>query len=410
MVLIATLLAAIPDWRADLGPFQALYVLGFAVFAIVVVRLRHYERLPRVEWIVLAVVFATRVALVPLPPMLSDDLFRYVWEGRVLLYGQNPWALAPNHPALAGLRDEILHPHINHPELAAIYPPWGVAGYALVAAIEPSVRAAKLWVLAHELALIAVLMLGLRRLQAPPGRVLVYAWCPLAIVEFAGGGHNDPTAMVWLALALLLASRRPVPSAVCLVTGVGVKLLPIVALPFLWREWSARGRWVAIAGLAAMLAGYVALTRAADSGLTAYWQRWRHNESVFVMLEFVTGSFDAARLAGLGVGTVAMVWLWQRRVAAWRSSQWVLRTLLVTGPVLHPWYLGWNLMFEPVRPSAPWLLLSCLVVLNYGVLRTPTAGSSFHPSLALRAVEYGLPLALALGIAFTRGIRRDSPR
>jgi hypothetical protein len=69
---------------------------------------------------------------------------------------------------------------------------------------------------------------------------------------------------------------------------------------------------------------------------------------------------------------------------------------------MHPWYLGWTLMFEPLAPSAPWLLLSLTATLNYGALRAPAEGSSFHPGLALRWLEYGLPLTLALTLALIR--------
>ena len=62
-------------------------------------------------------------------------------------------------------------------------------------------------------------------------------------------------------------------------------------------------------------------------------------------------------------------------------------------------------MSEPWSRSAPWLLLSCLAVLNYGVLRPPIEGSSFHLALPWRALEYGLPLALAVVLAVTRASR-----
>ena len=73
--------------------------------------------------------------------------------------------------------------------------------------------------------------------------------------------------------------------------------------------------------------------------------------------------------------------------------------------MLHPWYLGWVLAFEPIGLSGPWLLLSLTAVLNYGVLATPAEGRGFHLSLAWRWVEYGAPLALALLLALQA--RRD---
>jgi len=77
-------------------------------------------------------------------------------------------------------------------------------------------------------------------------------------------------------------------------------------------------------------------------------------------------------------------------------------------PVVHPWYLGWALLFEPLAPSAPWLLLSLTAILNYGLLAPPAAGRDFHLPLAWRWVEYGAPLALGL-LAAVRAVRRSPP-
>ncbi len=405
ITLVATWLAAIPDWRAELGVFQAAYALAFLLFGVAVLRLSRYETLPHVVPVLIAVAIACRLILLTAPPTLSDDVYRYLWEGRVLLHGGNPWRWPPADPSFAPLRDSVIHPRINHPELSAIYPPLGVAGYALVAAIQPTVLAAKLWVLLHEVVLIAASMAALRAAGLPAARVLIYAWCPLGLVEYAGTGHNDPVAMAWLALALATAGRRPSLSATCLVAGTMVKLVPLIALPFLWRTWPVRARALATVGLAAGLGAYAIVTRSATSGLAAYWQRWRNNESVFGLLESATGRFDVARTLALVAVAAVMFWTWRRHDTASRSVQWGLRALLITSPVLHPWYLGWNLMFEPWSRSAPWLLLSLLAVLNYGVLQTPFEGNRFHLSWAWRALEYGLPLALAVGLGAMRRTR-----
>ena len=56
-------------------------------------------------------------------PMLSDDVYRYVWDGRVQLEGVHPYRYAPVDPALGTLRDAHVFPRINHPEVPTIYPP-----------------------------------------------------------------------------------------------------------------------------------------------------------------------------------------------------------------------------------------------------------------------------------------------
>jgi hypothetical protein len=396
------LMARLPSWRHDLGAFQGLFALAFACYAIALARLPRYAALPGVGWAVLAVALATRVALFPVPPSLSDDLYRYVWEGRVLLHGGNPWRQSPLDPALAPLRDAVVFPAVNHPELATIYPPLAEAGFALVAAISPTVWAMKLWVIGHDLALVALLAALLRAHERSPAWALVYAWNPLALVEYAGSGHNDPTAMAWLAGALLLARARPSLSALALAAGALVKLAPLLALPFLWRGWRWRARLLATLALAVGLGWFVLQARgAAHSGLFAYGGTWRNNDSLFALAAPLgqRGGRIAAALALAACVTLLVI----GGVNALRGTRDAMRAGYLLSPVAHPWYQGWFLMLEPLAPSAPWLLLSATAILSYGLFAPPAEGRAFHLPAAWRALEYGAPALLALALAAWRG-------
>ena len=254
--------------------------------------------------------------------------------------------------------------------------------------------------------LVALLCAWCERRTGSAAGAIAYAWNPLAILEYAGSGHNDPTAMVWLAAAFLLAEARPTLSALALAAGVMVKFAPLVALPYLMRRWPWRARLTALLLATAGLAFFWAETRGADSGARAFWATWRNNELLFHYLERWSGSFTLARALALAAVAAVCAWLWVRVSSNERATRDALRALTLASPVLHPWYLGWTLMFEPLAPSAPWLLLSLTATLNYGALRAPAEGSAFHPSLALRWIEYGLPLALALALALIGRLRR----
>ena len=395
------LMARLPSWRHDLGAFQGLFTLAFACYALTVARLPRYAALPGVGWAVLAVAVATRIALLPVPPSLSDDLYRYVWEGRVLLHGGNPWRQSPLDPALMSLRDTRIFPAVNHPELATIYPPLAEAGFALVAAISPTVWAFKLWVIGHDLALVALLGALMRAHGRSPAWAAVYAWNPLALVEYAGSGHNDPTAMVWLAAALLLARARPNLSALALAAGALVKLAPLLVLPFLWRGWRWPARLTAAATLALGLSWFVLQARgAAHSGLFAYGATWRNNDSLFALVAPLgaRGGRIAALAALAAFVTLAMV----GGADALRGTRHAMRAGFLLSPVAHPWYQGWFLMLEPLGPSAPWLLLSATAILSYGLFAPPSEGRDFHLPGAWRALAYGMPALLALALAARR--------
>jgi hypothetical protein len=401
LVLALSLAAGLPSWRVELGQLQALLFVGFGFYALALLSLRRWSALPHSGAALLVVAFAMRAAVVRVEPALSDDLFRYVWDGRVILAGHDPWAHAPDDTALAALRDRDIHPRINHPNLRTIYPPLAEAGFALVAAVSPTVTGMKLWILLHDLALVAVLGTWCSRRTGSALPALAYAWNPLVVAEYAGSGHHDPTGILWLVVALVLAERRPAWSAVAFAAAVLVKILPLVALPFLFLLWPWRTRLLALALVGVGLALFLAKAGGAASGLAAYAGAWRNNELFFAYAARLAGDPGARMLAaGLSVAAVATMLVLRRE--AWAATRSVLRVALLAGPVLHPWYLGWVLALEIPSASAPWLLLSAMTLLNYGVFSAPAEGGSFHLPIAWRWVEYGLPVLLGIGIALRK--------
>lgn len=411
LTLTCVLLARIGGWARSLAAFQVLYAIGFACFALALTRARH-RPVPRAGLIVFAVAAAARLALLPVVPSLSDDIYRYLWEGRVVAHGQDPYRHGPTDPALVPLRDQDVYPRVNHPELATIYPPLAIAGFALVAAVTPTVLAMKTWVVLHDLALVALLIAWARRRGVGAQAAIAYAWNPLVVVEHAGNGHHDATAIVWLIAALVLAERRPILSAVALAVGALVKLAPLAALPFLLARWPWRARVTALLAIASGLGWLWSETRGADSGLTAYVRTWSNNELAFVYLARLVGDPITARWAALAIvaaltATLVVAWRGREAEAGTRST---LRAGFLLSPVAHPWYLAWVLAFEPLGPSAPWLLLSLTAILSYGVLAAPAEGGRFHLSLAWRWIEYGLPLMVALALGAARFVGRRASR
>jgi len=388
-------LGALADWRAELGRFQLLLLLAFAAYALALMRRARWRELPGAGVFVVVVAFALRAAVLPVAPTLSDDIHRYLWEGRVIAAGADPYSHAPDDPALTALRDRDVFPRVNHPDLRAIYPPLAELGFALVAKAGGTPRVLKLWVLLHDLALCALLAWWCRRRGGSAWDAAVYAWNPLVITEYAGSGHHDPTGILWLAVALVLAERYPVRSALAACASALVKLVALAALPFLWRTWNGTARVVAAITLGVTLAFYGALALGEGSGLSAFALRWRHNDALFGPIAAIAGDANARLVAaGLLAGLTLMAV--RARVTTADGTRLLLRAGLLLGPVVHPWYLGWVLVFEPLRPSPAWLLLSATVTLGYGTFAPPAAGGAYHPGAWTRVIEYGSPALLAV--------------
>jgi hypothetical protein len=248
----AALTVAVGSWAwhapptGRIAPFLAGWGVAFAAYLVALHAARRGLP-PRVLGAALLLALAWRLLLVLGPPLLSDDIYRYVWEGRVQAQGGNPYLYAhrPEAERWEPLRDAVWE-RVNHNRLAAIYPPLFQLLARIAVAAWDSVTSLKLLALAGELLALAALAVSLRARGLPASRLLILAWSPLAILEIAGGGHNDALGLACVAVALAALDRgRLALAGVAVGAGVGVKLLPgLIAAAWLRRF---RARDVALA-------------------------------------------------------------------------------------------------------------------------------------------------------------------
>ena len=194
---------------------------------------------------------ALRLAAITAVVPLSDDLYRYAWDGRVQASGTDPYRHPPTAPELAGLRDDWLFPDdeecerrdkepgctiINRPSVRTIYPPvaqaWFVTGHALGAS-QLRDLGWQLFALLADVATMVLLWRLLLRFGRDPRWVAVYAWSPVAVLEAVQNGHVDGLATFFVLAAVGLAGRRPAWSGAALGAAAMVKLYPALLLPVL---------------------------------------------------------------------------------------------------------------------------------------------------------------------------------
>src|SRR6185436_3115993 len=209
--------------------------------------------------LLIAIAFAVifRVSILFAPPYLSDDIYRYVWDGRVQAAGVNPYRYIPAAPKLAQLRDETIYPKINRRDWAhTIYPPVAQIVFFLTTRISESVTWMKATMLGVELVTIWAVTQLLTLLGRPRQLVLLYAWHPLVVWEFAGSGHVDAMAIAFIALAFFAWQRKSdLGAGFTLACATLVKLFPLVLVPAMLK----RRRWkIAPVFAATIVAGYLA--------------------------------------------------------------------------------------------------------------------------------------------------------
>ena len=253
--------------------------------------------------VVLVLAVAMRMLTFASPPLLSTDIYRYVWDGKVQAAGINPYLHLPAAPELQGLRDggtgaAAVYPNINRAYYApTIYPPVAQALFALVGLTWPTIWGMKAAMLAFDLLGIGAALALLRLARQPAERVLILAWNPLIVWEFAGGGHIDAAALGFVGLTVVLAARRHRALAgLALGAAVLCKLLPAALFPAVWRRWDVRTPLAA----GALIAGSYACYAGAGWRVLGYLPGYASEEGLggggFLLLRLAAAAGDVAVL------------------------------------------------------------------------------------------------------------------
>ena len=368
--------------HADL--FVAVLALAVLVYFSAVRLVLRGPQPRRAIWLVLGTALIMRLVLIANPLLLSSDVYRYVWDGRVQAAGINPYRYIPADPALTALRDTAIYPNINRRTYArTIYPPAAQVVFAIVGRISQTVIAMKLAMLVFEVIAVACLLRLLWLVRLPAERVLIYAWNPLVLWSFACDGHVDAIAVGLLAVALLCRAERRFGVAGAFLAGaVLAKFLPIVVAPAFLRGGAF---WrPALAGLAVILVLY-GLYISAGPHVLGFMPTYDREEGIadgsgFWLLaglghlvplpRGVSAIYVACVAAGLGLlalailrrqanGTIADVTLLCRDTA-------VLAACAMAGLSPHyTWYFAWLALPSVIAPIPAVIWLSTAPVALY---------------------------------------------
>jgi alpha-1,6-mannosyltransferase len=356
----------------------AVGLLGGVVYLLVIFGLEHTPESRNSVWLLVAAGIIFRVTLWPLVPTLSDDLYRYRWDGKAQLHGLNPYLVQPDDPSLAPLwnTSDPYESRMPATDMPTIYPPLAEQVFKYTARYLPATIAFKL---PMELCDILVMILLAVWLRAEGGRayqLAIYAWNPLVIVEFAGSGHSDALALAALVGAFVIIKSRRTLSTLLLATATLLKSFPILLFPLWLRRngWPRSARaWLegaAAAALALICAWpYRAALHQIPITMATFEQNWQdNNASLYTLLKIFSGSHEFAAGIGVGVTVGLAIWTALRKVEPTRAAFLIIGSILIFSPNAYPWYFTWIIPFLCVNFNPAWLLLTILQFLSYKVL------------------------------------------
>jgi hypothetical protein len=346
--------------------------------------------------------------------LFDDDVWRYLWDGHVWSHHGNPYAFAPNDPAVDRFADEDnrdltdnraiwndVRANIPESGVHTIYPPLGQGVFRLAHGIAPgSVLVLKSCLVIIDLLAALFLAFALAAAGLPVEWVLLYAWNPLVIKVFAASGHSDAVAVAAIAaLAYCLLKGAKFAAGASFALAVLAKLIPIVVFPFVARRIGWRN---SILALLMVLLGYVPFLGAGRSlfaGASTYARFWQFNSGPFALVQWFAGAFRSdpsrdARLFMLFAVACVIAWLTWRDDGSNGSfpqnAALSLGTLVVLSPAVMPWYLTVVLPLAVLCGQRIWIWFSAIVCLAFFVMVDQ------HLPVWALCLEYGLFTALLL--------------
>ncbi len=397
---------------------ELLFFYGF--FFVVYLLIYSYVELDRTVYWLLGLGLLLRLITVFLMPNLSDDVYRFIWDGRLLMNGYSPFAELPTYYIEQGINipgiDRALFDQLNSPNYFTVYPPvpqgiFAGAVWCVSDSIQGSVIAMKLVFLYFEIGTLILLVRLLQYFSMPLKNALLYALNPLIILDTFTNLHFEIAMIFFLLLAVwLLVKQLWQFSAIAMALAICSKLLPLMFLPFFIRYlgWKRAVAYFAFTGGLVLLLFFPffdlpTITHFGES-LNLYFQRFEFNASVYYMLRWVGYQIRGHNIIQvLGPILAALTVLWILWYALLRKSggfkpaafakqerqllqSWLfaMTLFLLLTTTIHPWYLSSIIMlavFSRFRYPILWSGLIMLTYINYSY-------ASYSENLWIVGLEY----------------------
>jgi len=366
-------------------------------------------------WIVVSVCF--RVSLLFALPQLSDDFYRFIWDGRLWAAGQHPFAALPSEYLsfnIPGI-DQDLYNHLNSKEYFAIYPPVAQYVFWIAVKISPhsilgSVVVMRVLVLLAEVGTILLMIKLLEKFKQPQKNVLLYALNPLIIMELTGNLHFEVFVIFFLFLAVFFLTRKTLLySAAGISFAICTKLVPLIFLPSFIGRLAAKNlaTYFLVVAATCLLLFFPffdwEVFNSLRSSVGLYFNKFEFNASLYYLVRefgFWKYGYNIIQTVGWKLGLITLVliltfvWIRIRQSkmkqeastshGLFQDWMWMLSIYFLFVTTLHPWYITTLLalsVFTSYRYPTVWTGMIFLTYAGY-------TEDSFHEVLWLTAIEY----------------------
>lgn len=437
-------LAAEPDLRLAVPLLTAITALQVILIA-AVVYLGERDLIHWSPWVIIVLAALFRLLFLFKEPQLSDDIYRYLWDGLQSLAGNNPYTMQPDiAPAftdsMALLRDKI-----NHPDLVTIYPPASQVIFTAGTILGKNLLGIKTLIVLLDLATCFLIMRLLPVLKIKPYRAVLYAWHPLPVIEIAASGHVDGAGYLFLLSAILLLYGQPLSgftlkrdsgpdlsfipfmfSGFLFSFCVLIKYFPLVFFPVLILPGRLRNKASFLTGfftgIFLLSVPYLPDLKNSFSTLNTYLYNWEFAGFAFRVLREMTDTPEMPRKILLVLFCTISVLLYLRLFHdAWHGLKFpqkpvpllnildtcymICFTFLLLTPTLHPWYALGLICFLPFTAGPAGLVFSWSVFLGYRVLIPYTILGQWSENTTTAFMIWAAPVFTLTAVYLSRGAK-----
>ncbi|KQC31937.1 putative PTPS domain-containing protein [Nonlabens sp. YIK11] len=362
-------------------------------------------------WLLVGV--ALRLVFLWDTPNLSQDFFRFIWDGHMLLNGYNPYLYLPDELIATGV-DFIPNADLLHASMGELssghytnYPPFNQLFFAAAAflggnSIVMTVVWMRIFIIVSEVLIFLYGIKLLRILGKPEQLILLYYLNPFILIELTGNLHWEGVMACLMLIGVYhFICYDRIKSPIYLGLGVLLKLLPVIIFPLLLKSLKWRKLFlffgilaiVVIAGFAPFLSEELFEKYGSSVGL--WFNSFEFNASVYYVIRAIGYEVTGYNIIGtvgkiLPLITLASVIL----MAVLRKNQFpeiLLGSILFSFTIylllsttVHPWYLTIPLLFSVFTRYRYMMVWSFLVFVSYSAY----SNASYQENLWWIAVEY----------------------
>ena len=334
--------------------YTVTFISASIIFLILAYLLFKRELSNNAVIVIILAAIAVRVLFITTMPIGSDDIYRYMWDGKVQSSTINPYAYAPKSEELKHLSTQQIPSMVNQPEMKTIYFPLSEWIFYLSYKISGEhVWGIKVLLLISEICTLYGLFFLTTLLGIPRKFILFYALCPMIFYEYAIDAHIDGFGLPLLVFSLYFyLDKKKLWSMILLGFSFSIKPTGLVLLPiffFFEKDWKLRFQIVLIPllTLAFQFAPYFISANPFEA-LSVFSKNWTFNGFVFNVLDSYFHYNQKSRLiCAILLGIIVLLLAFSKKQLI-DKIYYALLFLLLFSPIVHPWYVGWLAVMLPI--------------------------------------------------------------